>query len=242
MKVFYTKIGLPIPAVTREKMREIDRLAITELGPNLFQMMENAGRSLASLAMNFLGESWKNARIRVLAGTGGNGGGGICAARHLANRGLKVGLSITHPQRLNSVAEFQRQVFQATAGEEMAIENLHDEPADLILDAVIGYNLKGAAAGRAAETIQWANRQPAPILSLDVPSGLDATTAETPGVCINARWTLTLALPKTGLLPEKCGQLFLADIGIPATVYERAGLRITSPFDKQFIVPLQTSK
>jgi len=68
------------------KMREVDRVAMDETGPNLFQMMENAGRNLAELAFEKIGEGWRNAKIVVLAGTGGNGGGGICAARHLANR------------------------------------------------------------------------------------------------------------------------------------------------------------
>jgi len=71
-------------------MMEIDRIAMQETGPNLYQMMENAGRNLCTLTIEKLGRNWNKAKILVLAGTGGNGGGGICAARHLANRGADV--------------------------------------------------------------------------------------------------------------------------------------------------------
>lgn len=84
---FRTLTGLVVPAITTEQMREVDRVAVEEVGPNLYQMMENAGRNLASLCVELLGERWASAPVVVLAGTGGNGGGGICAARHLANHG-----------------------------------------------------------------------------------------------------------------------------------------------------------
>ena len=69
-------------------------------------MMENAGRNLAELAMEVLGAGWREPTIAVLAGTGGNGGGGICAARHLANRGIGVVLCLTDPERLGTVPGF----------------------------------------------------------------------------------------------------------------------------------------
>jgi hypothetical protein len=74
---------MEVPAVTAAEMREIDRIAAGETGPNLFQMMENAGRNLALQAIEVLGPDWRERHILVLAGGGGNGGGGICAARHL---------------------------------------------------------------------------------------------------------------------------------------------------------------
>ncbi len=88
------------------------------------------------------------------------------------------------------------------------------------------------------ELITWANDSTAPILALDVPSGINATTGEAPGVAARAESTLTLALPKTGLLPEKTGALFLADVGIPGAVYAKLGIDYTSPFDYRFRVPL----
>ena len=72
---FSTPSGVEVPTVTTDQMREIDRIAMEETGPNLFQMMENAGRNLAEMAMECLGATWRQAKIVVLAGSGGNGGG-----------------------------------------------------------------------------------------------------------------------------------------------------------------------
>ncbi|MEE9124681.1 MAG: NAD(P)H-hydrate epimerase, partial [candidate division NC10 bacterium] len=109
---------------------------------------------------------------------------------------------------------------------------------DFILDALIGYSLRAAPRGVAAELIRWSNGTKAPILALDVPSGVDSTTGHAEGDFINARWTMTLALPKTGLLPERSGNLFLADIGIPEETYRRLGIKYVSPFRDRFRVPL----
>ena len=99
---FLTPSGMQLPAVTADGMREIDRIAIEEAGPNLFQMMENAGRNLALQAIEVLGPTWRERHVVVLAGAGGNGGGGICAARHLANRGADVTLVLAAPLRADS--------------------------------------------------------------------------------------------------------------------------------------------
>ena len=235
---FFTDDGIEIPAVTAEQMRELDRIATEETGPNLFQMMENAGRNLALLAIASLGDKWTSASIVVLAGSGGNGGGGICAARHLANRGVDVRLCVAEPNDLKEVSTFQRKIFRSTSGREVGAAALSAEPVDLILDGLIGYGLHSVPRSPVAELIQWANGTGAPTLAVDVPSGLDATTGGTPGDCIQPHWTMTLALPKTGLLPQRTGQLFLADIGIPVQTYRRLGLSYVSPFAKGFWVPL----
>ena len=223
-------------------MLEVDRVAVEDTGPNLLQMMENAGRNLAQQAIVSLGETWHEANIVVLAGNGGNGGGGICGARHLANRGAQVSLCLVSPDHLRAAAEWQRHIYQATPGREVAIHSLtsSSEPVDIILDALIGYSLRGAPRGNALRLIQWANDAGTPILALDIPSGVNATTGETPGEYINARWTLTLALPKTGLLPQHTGDLILADIGIPPGAYawETLKLPYTPPFGDRFLVPL----
>ena len=113
---FQTVDGIVVPAVTAPQMREVDRVAVEETGPNLFQMMENAGRSLAETAIEMLGARSQLSRILVLAGKGGNGGGGICAARHLANRGIHVALCMAEPLALSETAKWQYRVFSATPG------------------------------------------------------------------------------------------------------------------------------
>ncbi len=227
---FFTQTGISVPAVTAEQMREVDRIAVEETGPSIYQMMENAGRNLALLAIEFLGSNWTGAKILVLAGSGGNGGGGICAARHLANQGCKVKLCLANPKRLKEVPAFQRKVFQSTCGREIEAADLPKEPVDLVVDALIGYGLQASPKETVAKLVRWASAVKAPILSLDVPSGINATTGQAPGDCIKPRWTMTLALPKTGLLPERTGELFLADIGIPEAVYRRMGLNYIAPF------------
>ncbi len=111
-----TDTGVKVPAVTEDQMREIDRIAIEDTGPNLFMMMENAGRNLALAAIGMLGDDWQDSRVLVLAGSGGNGGGGICAARHLANRNVEVGVCLAAPDRLGEVPAFQFRVFREADG------------------------------------------------------------------------------------------------------------------------------
>jgi NAD(P)H-hydrate epimerase len=186
-------------------------------------MMENAGRTLAQAAVEYLGAEWRDRPIVVCAGSGGNGGGGICAARHLANHGGDVVLILPVSDRMTSVAEQQLQIFRKTPGRIGATESAE---AELILDALIGYGLKGAPGGANQDAIRWITENDAPVISLDVPSGLDSTTGKAPGDAIEATTTLALALPKTGLLSPLAGDLFLADIGIPVGVLAMAGIRL----------------
>jgi len=113
--------------------------------------------------------------------------------------------------------------------------------AQIVVDAFIGYSLRGAPRGRVAELIDLCNQHAARVLSLDVPSGINATTGETPGVVIRPERTLTLALPKTGL---QCvpGELYLADIGIPPEVCQRIGLSCEPPFGERYWVRLEKGK
>ncbi len=238
---FRTSDGVEVPAVSADRMWKIDQIAMQETGPNMFQMMENAGRNLASLSMEVLKKDWRKSQIITLAGAGGNGGGGICAARHLANRGAEVVLCLSQAGRLAEVSAFQLKIFRSSHGREVGPQELKAFTPDLILDALIGYNLQGTPRGTARELICWANQTGTPIVSLDVPSGLDATTGDTPGEAIRARWTITLALPKTGLSNAQCGDLVLADIGIPPTVFQRMELSYIAPFGSRFRVPLYRS-
>jgi NAD(P)H-hydrate epimerase len=236
--LFTTSNGVAVPAVTTDQMREVDRIAIEETGPNLFQMMENAGRSLALQALDMLGDDWRQKCILIMAGTGGNGGGGVCAARHLINRGAKVGLILTDAPKPNTAAAWQEHIYSTAGGQFIGPDKLESEKPSLIIDAVIGYSLVNAPRRTARDLIDWCNNQTVPVLSLDIPSGIDSTTAETPGIYIKATRTMTLALPKIGLINPAAGEIMLTDIGIPPTTFERAGIRYQSPFGSDFIIPL----
>jgi len=227
---FVTEHEVEVLAVDSAQMREVDRIAMEETGPNLYQMMENAGRNLALLAIQLLGKGWQQARILVLAGSGGNGGGGICAARHLANRNAVVSVCLAQPAKLGGVPAFQRKILQSTSAKEVSLGQVTGQQPDFVLDALIGYGLNEAPNGRVAELIASTRSSRVPVLALDVPSGVNATSGETPGIFVNPLWTLTLALPKKGLLPRLTGELYLGDIGIPEAVYKRIGIEYVSPF------------
>ena len=223
---FSTPAGLRVPTITTAQMREVDRVAVEEVGPNLYQMMENAGRSLAEMCAQSLGNRWTEKRIVVCAGTGGNGGGGMCAARHLANHGGDVTVVVTDASRLTGVPADQLALFRAAGGRVVDIVEIDSVQADLVVDAVLGYSLAGEPRGAAADLIAWMARGSAPVLSLDVPSGIDSTAGFAAGIFVNAATTMTLALPKSGLDVAAVGQLWLADIGIPREVYRRVGVHI----------------
>jgi NAD(P)H-hydrate epimerase len=242
IKLFYTRSGIPIPAVTREQMEEVDRIALEETGPNLYQMMENAGRNVCRLAIDILGEGWKNSNIVILAGTGGNGGGGICTARHLANHGADVKVCLTNSNKLKEVPAYQLHILKFTNAKVISLEELQNEKPDLIIDAIIGYNLLGEPKDEPLELIKWASRQLGIKISLDVPSGINSTTGETARYHIKPDITLTLALPKTGLLPELTDELYLADIGIPSEVYKKMNLKYHQPFDNNYYIKLLTER
>lgn len=226
-----------MPAVDTVEMREVDRIAIEETGPNLFQMMENAGRNLATVAREMLADGWEDEAIVILAGTGGNGGGGITAGRHLLNHGGTVSVAITDLDGLGAVPAQQLELFLHAGG--TVVSDL-PEHAGLIIDAVIGYSLAGPPRGAARELIEYANASMADVLSLDVPSGVDSTSGETPGSAVTATQTMTLALPKHGLCSPTAGSLLLADIGIPAETYRRLGrIEGADVFNGRYCVPLQ---
>ncbi len=218
-----------LPYLTTAQMMQVDNLMIDVYGITLVQMMENAGHRLARLAVGrfFAGEP-RGQRVFILAGSGGNGGGALVCARHLANWGAFVSVWLAKPDE--QFAPIPRHQLQIIRNLGLAchigapIETL--EPPDLIVDGVIGYSLKGRPYGVAADLIQWANAAGRPILSLDVPSGVDATAGLMSELAIAATATMTLALPKIGLkrVADKVGELYLADIGVPPALYRADGI------------------
>ena len=237
--IFCTQDGVAVPAITAEQMREVDRIAVEEFGLGILQMMENAGRNLAENVLDMLGQA--TGRVTILAGAGGNGGGGLCCARHLHNRGFEIWIVLSKDaSALVGAAREQLLVLQAAGVQPVLPSQAKDaiRRAQVVVDALIGYSLRGAPRSRVAALIDLCNRHAARVLSLDVPSGLDATTGETPGLAVHPERTLTLALPKTGLR-DVPGDLYLADIGIPLEVYDRLGLSVGPFFGKRYWTRLE---
>jgi len=237
-----------VPDLTTEQMLEIDRAMIEDYGIELIQMMENAGRNLAHLARErFLDRNPQGKHVIVLAGRGGNGGGAMVCARRLSNWGAFVSVYLTKEagefqgvpeKQLSILSRMQLPISQPGDAELSSASS----GADVIVDGLIGYSLSGSPRGTAAELIRWANKQSAPTLSLDTPSGLDTATGKVFDPTIKAAATLTLALPKQGLQiqREQVGELYLADISVPPALYEKAlGLKVGPLFAESDIIRLQ---
>lgn len=236
---YRTLDGTTVPALTTAEMRDVDRVAVEEVGLDVVRMMEHAGRGLADAVLDRVsgnrGED-DAATVTVVAGNGGNGGGGLACARHLANRQTAVRVVLDRePDDLEGVVAEQLRILRA-----MDVPITGPGEADLqgtIVDAVIGYGLRDAPRGPAETLITDIAARDAQVVSLDVPSGLDATSGECPGVAVDPDLTVTLALPKTGLAAVE-GDLRLVDLSIPNTVYDRLDLGHDRPYGDAFTVPL----
>ncbi len=235
-----------IPHLSTAQMVEVDRAMTEDFGIDLARMMESAGRNLAHLARSrFLAGDPAGRSVAVLAGSGGNGGGAMVAARRLHNWGAEVSVLLgAAPGKITRVPGRQLNILRR-----MKVPVNDDEDAwagldraDLIIDGLIGYSLKGAPRGAIAKLIGRANRSPSPILALDVPSGLDADSGRAFDPAIKAMATMTLALPKLGLATEAAGawigELYLADIGVPPELYRRPpiGLSVGALFARDEIL------
>ena len=233
-----TKMYPSIPFVDTAEMAEVDRAMIEDYHIELIQMMENAGRNLAHLARTrFLDRDPREKKVLVLAGSGGNGGGALVAARRLQNWGGDVTVALGQaPTQMTPVPAKQLDILRrmgaidvnAPADVRQLADLARNSPFDLILDGLIGYSLKGAPAGLIGDLIHLANSWKTPVLSLDTPSGIDTTTGTVYDPAIKATATITLALPKQGLradgVAESVGELYLADISVPAGLYAKSPL------------------
>ncbi|MEA3334901.1 MAG: NAD(P)H-hydrate epimerase [Chloroflexota bacterium] len=237
-----------IPWLTTEQMIEVDRAMIEDYHIDLIQMMENAGRCLAHLArQRFLNGDPRDRSVVILAGTGGNGGGALVAARRLHNYGSRVQVFVTRPdERFSPVPAHQLDILRRMGISIESTESLdRAERPELILDGLIGYSLKGAPRQSAATLIRWANTSGAPVLALDTPSGVDASTGSAYDPAIRATATMTLALPKEGLRAPGVGQYvgepYLADISVPPSLYgaPALGLQVGEIFATGDIVRLR---
>ena len=229
-----------IPALTTAQMIEVDRAMIEDYHIELIQMMENAGHNFAELARRQMRNAVQGHSVAVLCGSGNNGGGGMTAARHLHNWGANVIIALTKTaDELRGIPAHQLDILKRM---NVPIVDSASLPAtvDLILDAIIGYNLSGSPRGAAADLIQWANHQSVPILSLDTPSGLEVTSGIAHTPTIRAVATLTLALPKQGLLMPSAkkftGDLYLADISVLPEIYRSMGIQVPNLFEWEDII------
>ena len=234
---------MKIPYITKQQMTEVDRLMINKYKISVTQMMELAGFNTAVLTQRLLAtaktSSIKNKNITIIAGKGNNGGDGICAARYLYNWGAKVTLFLVTDDlkkeplhHLQIAKKTNIDIIKSFPQLQSALKS-----SDIIIDALLGYNLKGDPRGRFARAIETMNTSKKTILSIDIPSGQSAEgLCSEP--CTQATYTICLSLPKIGARKGNFGDTYVADMGVLPEVYKDMKLKVPILFDEDFIIRL----
>ena len=218
--------------LTAAQMREADRRTIDDIGIPSLVLMENAGRQVVA-AMEAIHTDLPERSVVVLAGRGNNGGDGFVVARTLAQRGIDVSVFLIG--QVSDVRGDARVFLEAIGRLGVTVVEVADSSAwelhlsevrdcTLIVDAIFGTGLNAPASGLVETVIADVNSSGIPIVSIDLPSGLSADSADVIGPSIEAGVTVTLAAPKLPLvLPPaelRAGDIVIADIGIPAELIE----------------------
>jgi NAD(P)H-hydrate epimerase len=233
------------PAITAAQMAEIDRVAVDEYAMSLEMLMENASRGVALAARAFLDGRLVGRRIVALAGPGNNGGDAFGAARHLLNWGADVMCVLSQPpERLRPLPRRQLDILVATGARwAESVDERTLALADLVLDGLLGYSVSGPPRGRIGWLIEAANDSRAPILAIDLPSGLHPDTGLPLERAVVAALTVTLGLPKVGLTRPVArrfvGTLLLADIGVPLPAYDRFTIDARAVFVESDLVRVE---
>ena len=211
--------------VSAETMRRLDSMA-AQKGISGLWLMENAGTAIAAKARDILERTGGN-KVAVFCGKGNNGGDGFVAARKLMARRFNVDLFLSCGRsevkkeaaaNLKSYADADGVITEIESGShsEKIFKGLK---AYLVIDALLGTGFCGEVSGTVKSLIESINASGIPVLSADVPSGLDATTGKTNPVAVKARWTVSFGLPKKGFYvnngPEHTGELEVINIGFP---------------------------
>jgi ADP-dependent NAD(P)H-hydrate dehydratase / NAD(P)H-hydrate epimerase len=212
-----------IEVLNNAEMAEADRLTIAG-GMTGFTLMENAGEAVAQAVC---ARQSPGARVAVLAGPGNNGGDGFVAARLLAERGYAVVAML-----VGAVDKLEGDAATAAKAWGRGIAAAKPEEltgADIVIDALFGAGLDRPVSGLALAMIEAVNAQAAPVIAVDLPSGINGTTGAVMGAAINAAQTVTFFRQKPGhlLMPGRayCGKVSVAPIGIRNTVLAHIGPR-----------------
>ena len=212
--------------VTSEGMRAADAHAIDVVGLPAMVLMENAGREVVA-AMEEALDGVGGLSVVVLCGKGNNGGDGLVVARKLAAAGARVrAMLFAHPGDLSADCARQWGIVHAAGVPAIAVDEAswpghRDslEDADVVVDALLGTGFSGSLAGFLAEVVLDLNTLDVPVVAVDVPSGLSGDSAEVKGPAVECSLTVAFQAPKIchvfAPAHELCGELVVADIGIP---------------------------
>ena len=217
----------------RERAREIDRQAIDDFRIPALLLMEHASIGLAVRALEALfslGVESGSGRVLLLCGPGNNGGDGFAVARHLHQQGTATEVwdldgRAKRDSDGDSERELQLDLLDSLGVPVVSAATALPEPGprpDLVIDAILGSGLNRPPEGIYHEAIAATQRWGVPVLSVDIPSGLDADDGRPLGIAVEATWTVTMAIPKQGFLREESrrfvGELSLVPIGVPRQI------------------------
>lgn len=210
-------------AIRRDQAREIDRLAMEDLGIPGILLMENAAIGIAAVACGMRPHSGP---VAVLCGPGNNGGDGFAAARHLYNAGIDVRCHLLVPPEAYAPGSDAGVNLQIARRIGISLRrDLGFAGARLLLDAIFGTGLQREVGPPYRAAIEAMNASGIPILAVDLPSGLDADSGEELGLAVRATATATMVAPKcgfyTGIGPVCVGRIHVVGIGIPPSLVER---------------------
>ncbi|MEE8154636.1 MAG: NAD(P)H-hydrate epimerase, partial [Phycisphaerales bacterium] len=188
--------------LNRESVRAVDRAAVQEYGIPGIVLMENAARGLADQVLRMLGDAQNSPPTTlIVCGSGNNGGDGYAMGRHLHNAGIKTVFVKLGESRSGTDAAINREICLKMGLPEVPLHDIASHAdADLIVDAIFGTGLDRPVSGPAAQAIEWINGASAPVLAVDVPSGLDCDTGEPLGTTVRADCTVTFVAKKPGLI------------------------------------------
>jgi len=217
--------------VSAEMMAEIDRKAQEEYGIPQIVLMENAGRAAAEVILDEPG-TLRDERIAIFCGKGNNGGDGFVVGRYLANEcPSRLSIYVQDAERIRKGAPYDN--FETVRGMGVEIRPMKDffEETEtgvdftVAIDSVFGTGFKGELPEEYAALGRSLNSAGLRIYSIDVPSGLNATTGEAAKDCIRAYKTITFGLPKQGFFikdgPDVCGEVIVRNIGFPEALLEQ---------------------
>ncbi|HAK93769.1 MAG TPA: NAD(P)H-hydrate epimerase [Planctomycetes bacterium] len=226
---------MTLSVLSRDTVRLLDRLAIEKLGIPGLLLMENAGGGAAALLAERLASGQWRTPVLVLSGPGNNGGDGFVIARHLCNMGHAASVILLGREEKLAPGSDARVNLDAARGTGVPVRverefspALKDAicGAGCIVDAVFGTGLDRLVDGFLISVFSAVNRSGAPVLAVDIPSGLHAETGAVLGIAVRAALTATFAAAKPGLVrgqgPEYCGEVAVVPISIPRALLDRA--------------------
>jgi NAD(P)H-hydrate epimerase len=210
--------SIDLPLLSSRQGKEVDALTQERFGISVEWLMEAAGWQVARFC---------SGPTAVVCGVGNNAGDGLAAARHLHRWGKLAGVCCLDAGHLKGAAAKELDALIQLGVNVSANLNVN---AELIVDAIFGTGISRAPEGTFAEWIEAMNASGARVIAIDVPSGLDADTGVAYAPTVHADLTVTLGLPKPGLTkedgPRLCGDVWVADIGVPFEAYAELGLRV----------------